>query len=103
MTRTTPELASPPNFHTTPAGEHFTHDIRIKVHQAHIHDGSSVGPGYELGILRSRSRDFTTWPPRPSTWFGVEVWKGERRFQCDACRLTKVKNYDIYTQQPSYK
>ncbi|GBN91626.1 hypothetical protein AVEN_167652-1 [Araneus ventricosus] len=43
MTRTTPELVPlSPNFRTIPAGECLTHDVRFNMHQAHIHDGSSV-------------------------------------------------------------
>ncbi|GBN35405.1 hypothetical protein AVEN_35410-1 [Araneus ventricosus] len=38
-----------------------------------IHDGSSVESGFEPGTLRFRSRDLTTWPPRPRWHSGVAV------------------------------
>ncbi|GBM20119.1 hypothetical protein AVEN_81097-1 [Araneus ventricosus] len=32
-----------PNYHTSPAGGPFTHDVRFKELQAHMHSGSSGG------------------------------------------------------------
>ncbi|GBO19229.1 hypothetical protein AVEN_169189-1 [Araneus ventricosus] len=60
MTRTTPELAPPPNFRTTPTGGRLelSHDLTCNRH--HIQGGSSVKSGCEPGAPRPQSCDLTT-------------------------------------------
>ncbi|GBO42991.1 hypothetical protein AVEN_146001-1 [Araneus ventricosus] len=64
MTRTTPELACPLQT-SAPAGGRLakTYDL---ARNKHIHGGSSVESGFELGILPVRSRDITTRPSQLS-------------------------------------
>ncbi|GBO22572.1 hypothetical protein AVEN_251905-1 [Araneus ventricosus] len=60
---TEPELAPPsPSCSTTSARGRLTLDVRFSVHQAHIHDGSSLESGFEPGALPPQSRDLTTRP-----------------------------------------
>ncbi|GBO41652.1 hypothetical protein AVEN_106814-1 [Araneus ventricosus] len=61
MTKTTPELEPlSPNFHITPVGDCWTHDVRFNVRQVHIQVGSSVETSFEPGAHRHRSRDLNT-------------------------------------------
>ncbi|GBM73208.1 hypothetical protein AVEN_228987-1 [Araneus ventricosus] len=61
MTRTPPSSSFP----VTRAEGRLTLVVRFNMHQAHIHDVSSVEWGFELGTLRCRSLDFPTKPIRP--------------------------------------
>ncbi|GBM04683.1 hypothetical protein AVEN_44823-1 [Araneus ventricosus] len=54
---------SSPSFLTTPARRRLTHDVRLKMHQIHMHGVSLVELAFEPKTLRSR--DFTTRPLRP--------------------------------------
>ncbi|GBL76018.1 hypothetical protein AVEN_234331-1 [Araneus ventricosus] len=53
-----PALISP-YFRIRPARERLTQDVGLKMRQAYIHCGSWVESSFELGTLRSRSRDLT--------------------------------------------
>ncbi|GBN44396.1 hypothetical protein AVEN_243443-1, partial [Araneus ventricosus] len=75
MTRTTLELAPP----LKSSAPHQREDVRPPTYD----HGSSVESGFRPGIVRFRSRDLTTWPPRlhnakllqgRSMKFGVEFY-----------------------------
>ncbi|GBO05018.1 hypothetical protein AVEN_266751-1 [Araneus ventricosus] len=66
MTRTTPKLAPPPNFHATPTGGRVatTYDFacnRLAPYTADLQRNRV----FEPATLRSRGRDLSTRPPRP--------------------------------------
>ncbi|GBM62392.1 hypothetical protein AVEN_228925-1 [Araneus ventricosus] len=64
MTRTTPEVASPPNFSSTPAGGRLAPYVGLTVQQARKHSESLVESGLEPITLQPRSRVLITRPPR---------------------------------------
>ncbi|GBN86136.1 hypothetical protein AVEN_218912-1, partial [Araneus ventricosus] len=51
-----------PNFRTTPQSNCFTAYVYFNLQQAHLHAGTSVESGFELGTHLSRSPDLTTRP-----------------------------------------
>ncbi|GBN11120.1 hypothetical protein AVEN_169874-1 [Araneus ventricosus] len=60
MTRTTSKLAPPSlNFRTTPTGGLSTQDVRVNVHQGHIHGTSSVESSVELLTSVSEAKTFS--------------------------------------------